>query len=370
MAGSVSSSTKSFSRSPELAHIVAGNCSGYEGNDLRKFFLDALATAGIACDHRKVLLKPNLLSGKAPEKAVNTHPDFIKALAEVLLDKGCSVFVGDSPGYESTEKALKKSGIMDVVDRLGLGVATFDKAIVKQNRGISPYREIVLGEDPADYDVIINLPKLKTHIMMGLTAGVKNIFGFIPALSKAKWHLRCGTDSNLFASLLIDIYLLVKPTITILDGIIAMDTDGPSHGRTRNLGLIALATDALAMDSYLETLLRVPYRLPVTSVASEHGLIPEYSLIDKGVAAINDFVMPATMSQEWGGHHLVREVTRQVFTKKPKCNFSACNACKTCVNVCAAGALTFRGDKITFDYGKCIRCYCCAEMCPTGAIRV
>jgi uncharacterized protein (DUF362 family)/NAD-dependent dihydropyrimidine dehydrogenase PreA subunit len=370
MAGSVSSLTKFFSRSPELVHLVADHCRGYEGNDLRNFFLDALTTAGITCDHCKVLLKPNLLSGKAPEKAVNTHPDFIKALAEVLLEKGCSVFVGDSPGYETTEKALKRSGIMDVVDKLGLGVATFDKKVVKQNRGISPYREIVLGEDPADYDVIINLPKLKTHMMMGLTAGVKNIFGFIPALRKAQWHLRCGTDSRLFASLLIDIYLLVKPTITILDGIIAMDTDGPSHGRLRNLGLVTSATDALAMDAYLETFLHIPYYLPITSVAKSHGLIPEYSLVDKGVVTIDDFVMPATMSQEWGGHHLVREVTRQVFTKKPKCTFSVCNACKTCVNVCASGAVTFQRDKITFDYGKCIRCYCCAEMCPTGAIKV
>jgi uncharacterized protein (DUF362 family)/NAD-dependent dihydropyrimidine dehydrogenase PreA subunit len=353
-----------------LTQIVAGHCDDYGSSDLKGFFDEALTKTGITCDKCKILLKPNLLSGKPPAKAVNTHPDFIQALAEILLDRGCSVYIGDSPGYESTEKALKKSGIMDVVDRLHLHVVPFNRTVAKENTGISPYKEIILGEDPLDYDVVINLPKLKTHIMMGLTAGVKNTFGFIPSLNKAKWHLRCGMDSRLFASLLIDIHMVVRPTVTILDGIIAMDTDGPSHGRPRNLGLVALATDALSLDSYLETLLRVSYPLPVTSVAKHYGLIPESLIDNKSVPSIDDFVMPVTIRQEWGGHSLVREATRSFFTKKPKCNPRMCNACKTCVNVCAAGAVTFNEVKISFDYGKCIRCYCCAEMCPTGAIKV
>jgi uncharacterized protein (DUF362 family)/NAD-dependent dihydropyrimidine dehydrogenase PreA subunit len=357
-------------RNPKLAHIVASHCDGYKNDDLKSFFTTAFAETGITCDKCKVLLKPNLLSGKPPTKAVNTHPDFVQALSEILLEKGCTVSIGDSPGYESTEKALRKSGIMDVVDKLHLQVVPFNKSVFKENVGISPYKEIILGEDPLDYDMVINLPKLKTHMMMGLTAGVKNTFGFIPSLSKARWHLRCGTDSRLFAALLIDICSIVRPTMTILDGIIAMDTDGPSHGRVRNLGLVALATDALSLDSYLETLLGVPYPLPVTSVAKDHGLISESSITEKNMPVIDDFVMPMTIRHDWGGHALVREATRSFFTKKPKCTSHLCNACKTCVNVCAAGAIQYKENKITYDYGKCIRCYCCAEMCPTGAIKV
>jgi uncharacterized protein (DUF362 family)/NAD-dependent dihydropyrimidine dehydrogenase PreA subunit len=353
-----------------LAQIVAGHCDDYGADNLKRFFVEALSKTAITCDKCKILLKPNLLSGKPPAKAVNTHPAFIQALAEILLERGCSVYIGDSPGYESTEKALKKSGIMDVVDRLHLHVVPFNRTIAKENAGISPYKEIILGEDPLDYDIVINLPKLKTHIMMGLTAGVKNTFGFIPSLNKAKWHLRCGTDSLLFASLLIDIYMVVRPALTIIDGIIAMDTDGPSHGRPRNLGLLALATDALSLDSYLETHLGVSYSLPITSVAKQHGLIPESSIDVRGVPSIEDFVMPTTIRHDWGGHSLVREATRSFFTKKPKCSPRMCNACKTCVNVCAAGALTINEGKVIFDYVKCIRCYCCAEMCPTGAIKV
>jgi uncharacterized protein (DUF362 family)/NAD-dependent dihydropyrimidine dehydrogenase PreA subunit len=353
-----------------MAQIVAGGQKDYNVTDLGAFFVEAFYDLAISYEKSRVLLKPNLLCGKAPTKAVNTHPLFVRALAEVFLDKGCTVFVGDSPGYESTEKALRKSGILDVIEKLRLRVAAFDRTVAKANAGISPYREILLGEDPLDYDVVVNIPKLKTHIMMGLTAGVKNTFGFIHGLSKAKWHLRCGTNSHLFASLLVDIHAIVNPTVTVLDGVDAMEGDGPSHGKPRNLGLVAVSDNALSLDAYLEALLRVPYPLPITSVARKHGLVPDPVIRDRGIPPINDFVMPTTMRDAFGMPSIVRATTRSLLTKKPKWNEKKCNCCKTCVSVCAAGAATFADGRVSFDYDKCIRCYCCAEMCPVGAIAV
>jgi uncharacterized protein (DUF362 family)/NAD-dependent dihydropyrimidine dehydrogenase PreA subunit len=354
-----------------MAKIVAGPCDTYDVPSLQEFFVRSLAELHFSFDGCKVLFKPNLLSGKAPGKAVNTHPLFVRALAEVFLDRKCTIFVGDSPGYESTEKALQKSGIMDVVRELKLGVAAFDKRLPKASAGISPYREFIFGEDPLDYDIVVNLPKLKSHILMGLTAGVKNTFGFIPYLDKAKWHLRCGADKRLFAALLIDIHSVVRPALTVLDGIVAMDGGGPSHGRVRDLGLVALSDDALTLDAFLEKFLSIPHSLPITSVALERGLLKEPTVIDAGAPVIRDFLMPKVVETDWNLPSLVRDTARRVFTKKPRCDARQCTTCRTCVTVCPAEALTISDDsKVVFDYGRCIRCYCCAEMCPSGAITV
>ena len=353
-----------------MSKIVAGGCGSYDLPLLKEFFLKALAEFGALPAKCKVLLKPNLLSGKAPGKAVNTHPLFVRAIAEILIENGCTVFVGDSPGYESTEKALEKSGIMEVMRDLRLGLAPFRKRVTKVNSGISPYRELVLGEDPLDYDLVLNMPKLKTHVMMGLTAGVKNTFGFVPSLDKAKWHLRCRSDKRLFASLLMDIHFMVNPALTILDGIVGMDSDGPAHGRVRDLGLVAVSDNGLSLDVFLEKTLSIRSPLPISSLGEEKGLLKEAILVDHGAPQIRDFVMPAAVEVDWNLPPLVRETVRHMFTRKPKWDSKRCNACKTCVNVCPVGALRAGGKGLLFDYKACIRCYCCHEMCPTGAITV
>jgi uncharacterized protein (DUF362 family)/NAD-dependent dihydropyrimidine dehydrogenase PreA subunit len=354
-----------------VSRIVAGSCGQYEASLLRDFLSTAFSRLDLSFHDVRVLLKVNLLYGKPPQRAVNTHPVLVQALAEMLLEKGCKVFVGDSPGYESTERALERSGIMDVIRKLQLEVAPFKGKVTKSNKGVSPYRELVLAEDPLEYDVVINLPKLKTHTMMGLTAGVKNLFGFVPSLTKAKWHLRCGTDKALFSSLLLDLCLLVRPALTVLDGILAMDGDGPGHGRPRSLGLLAASDDPLALDDFLESFLKVPYPLPLSSAARRHGLTREYELIDLGVPEVKDFRMPATINRiDFDLPSPLQQAARRVFTRKPKCDAKACTLCRTCVNVCPPSAITVADDRLAFDYTKCIRCYCCQELCPVGAIKV
>ncbi len=352
-----------------MSEIVAGGCPSYDVDIIQAFLARAFAEFNTLPAGGKVLLKPNLLLGKPPEKAVNTHPILVRAVALMLLERGCSIFVGDSPGYESTEKALEKSGIMDIVRDLGLHVAHFNKRVPKEVvKGISPYRELTFGEDPLDFDFIINMPKLKTHAMVGLTAGVKNLFGFVPSLGKAKWHLRCGADKRLFTSLLLDIYTTVGPGLTVLDGIIAMDGEGPTNGRPRNLGIVAVSDDAIALDAFLEKRLSIPFPLPVSVMAAEKGLLKEANVVDLGMPAVRDLLLPPSMEVDWNLPPLIRETVRRVFTRKPKCARRKCSLCGTCINVCPAGAIAGGETKISFDYHKCIRCFCCSEMCPAGAI--
>jgi uncharacterized protein (DUF362 family)/NAD-dependent dihydropyrimidine dehydrogenase PreA subunit len=350
--------------------IVAGRCDSYDVALLKAFFASALTALGCSFSGLKVLLKPNLLSGKAPPKAVNTHPLFVDALAQVFLDNGCTVFIGDSPGYESTERALEKSGIMAVAAARGLHIAPFRRKVSKINAGVSPYREFFLGEDPLDYDLVVNLPKLKSHVMMGITAGVKNTFGFIPSLDKARWHLRCGRDTELFAAVLIDIHTVVRPALTVLDGITIMDGDGPGSGRVRPGGLVALTDNAFCLDAFLERLLAAPLPLPISALAARHGLLPDARIVDWGIPDVPDFRFPGTMRVDWNLPSFVRQTARHIMVRKPRCNQRKCTLCRTCVDVCPAAALEIRDDRLRFDYTKCIRCYCCQEMCPTGAITI
>jgi uncharacterized protein (DUF362 family)/NAD-dependent dihydropyrimidine dehydrogenase PreA subunit len=355
-----------------MERIASGRCDTYDVKALKHFFHAGFREVDFKAAHHKVLLKPNLLSGKSPEKAVTTHPQFIRAIAELLSDFSCDVYIGDSPGYESTEKVLSKSGIMDVVKDCGLKMLSFNKKITKKYQGISPYREFILGEDPDDFEIIINLPKLKTHVMMGLTLGVKNTFGFIHALDKAKWHLRAGTDKMIFASILIDIHNIVNPSITIVDGIIGMDGDGPGNGRVRSMGLVALSKNAFILDRYIERLAGITLPLPLSSKAEEHGMVPDCETIDIGLPAsfIDDFQLPGTMDINWNLPCMAKKILKNVFIKKPKLMKDLCRGCGVCSRVCPAGALSINAGTVLFDYKKCIRCYCCQEMCPEGAIRV
>jgi len=145
-----------------LEKVLLQACNDYEQKRLKDLLSKGLQALGLHIDGSKVLLKPNLLAGKASEKAVTTHPEFIRALSEILLDYGCRITVGDSPGYESTKKVIINCGIMDIVKYHGLSISLFNRKIIKHHDGISPYKRFTFGEDPEDYDLVINLPKLKT----------------------------------------------------------------------------------------------------------------------------------------------------------------------------------------------------------------
>lgn len=353
--------------------MIARTFHEYDARSIREFLEESFTIT----DHtqrigqNKVLLKPNLVMGKAPKKAVNTHPKIVQALAELLIDRSCDVFIGDSPGYESAERALRGSGIMDVVESLGLKVASFNNPVTKRRAdAISPYQFFSLGEDPAQYDLIINLPKLKTHGMMGLTLGVKNTFGFIHSFDKARWHLRAGQDRMLFASILIDIHQLVAPTVTVLDGIVGMDREGPSSGRARSVGIVAVSEDAFVLDHYIEKLIGLVDPLPITQVALKHELIGEYEVRADGIQVIKDFEIPRTVAADWAVPSFVKKILKRVFVKKPRLKNDLCKSCAVCCKVCPAGALEFLEERPVFDYKKCIKCYCCQEMCPEGAITV
>ncbi|MGC9330198.1 MAG: DUF362 domain-containing protein, partial [Candidatus Hinthialibacter sp.] len=208
----------------------------------------------------RVLLKPNLLFGRSPEKAVTTHPAVIEATARLALDCGAKVFVGDSPPVLSAKRACARCGVKEAADRLGLTILELNHPTEtgwhtqpKTDGIVTPPISGVLQ----DMDFIINLPKLKTHQQLYMTGAVKNLFGCVVGRRKAYWHFKLRSSVEDFAAMLLALYEKIAPGLTIVDGIVGMEGMGPGKGVPKSIGLILAGVDGIAVDCVLASLLSV-----------------------------------------------------------------------------------------------------------------
>lgn len=326
--------------------------------------LDAFGGGGIAPGCR-VLLKPNFLSPAKPGEAVLTHPLVIRAAAEYALGKGGRARIGDSQALGSFERILNVSGTRAALAGLDVEVAEFS-ASRKVDIG-EPFGMIDLAVDALDADIVINLPKLKTHGMMLLTLGVKNLFGCVVGLRKPEWHMRAGVNQDLFARLLVQISRTVNPAVTLLDGILAMEGAGPGKsGKPRQLGVLMGSADTVAVDRAACALVGMdPEALPTNRAAGEMGLGLGEVEIDGAMPEVLHYEIPGARTSG-----MLTTLLRNHLVRKPVADDNQCVLCGECGKYCPAKAITEEGERLRFDYGKCIRCFCCLEVCPHGALRI
>jgi uncharacterized protein (DUF362 family)/Pyruvate/2-oxoacid:ferredoxin oxidoreductase delta subunit len=322
----------------------------------------------------RVLLKPNLLYGKAPEKAVTTHPFIVKGVIKIVLQEGGIPFIGDSPSIGSLSRAAEKSGIKRVADEMNCPLVEFEEPALPQEGEGKFFKQLEIDRAVWGADVIINLPKWKTHGMMLLTLGVKNLFGCIPGYKKVLSHLKAGDDPKIFARMLVDLYRAVQPSLTILDGVVGMEGNGPGSGDPIAIGLILAATDPLCLDQIVCDLLGIPRKTLLTNrVAFEQGMgRDDIEVFGEKVEEVRlpEFKFPPPCPPDWNLPGFLRRALKSALTSKPICKEETCESCDQCVGVCPAKALTRKTEGLVFDYGKCIRCFCCQEVCPAGAISI
>jgi uncharacterized protein (DUF362 family)/Pyruvate/2-oxoacid:ferredoxin oxidoreductase delta subunit len=322
----------------------------------------------------RVLLKPNLLYGKIPEKAVTTHPSIVRGMIQIVREVGGIPFIGDSPSIGSLIRAADKAGIKKVAEEMDCPLEEFDKPILPVKRGEKFFKQLEIDQKVLEADVVINLPKWKTHGMMLLTLGVKNLFGCIPGPRKALWHLKAGEDRKLFAQMLIDLYQIIQPSLTILDGIVGMEGNGPGSGHPIPLGLILASGDPLSLDQIVCDLLRIPRRSLMTNqVAFEEGMGRDgIEVVGERLEEIRipRFELPAPSQPDWNLPRFLQKALKNALTSKPVVEEEVCNACNRCVEICPPKALDRKERGLVFDYGRCIRCFCCQEVCPEGAIKI
>jgi len=316
----------------------------------------------------RVLIKPNLLAPAAPARAMLTHPMIVRAVAEYVIEMGARPQISDSPATGFFDKVLRDSGIKDELKGLPVEFKEFKESVVVEVG--EPFQKLELAEDAFSAEVMINLPKLKTHSQMLLTLGVKNLFGCVVGLRKPEWHLRAGVDRHRFAQLLVRIEQSLRPAITILDGILAMEGQGPGRGGVpRHLGLLLASGNAIALDCAVCRIFGLaPDALLTNKVAMDWGLFDGAAEIDGVLPRIDDFDLP-DMTPLVFGPRSIHGFLRKYLVQRPVADGLSCKLCGECWSYCPAQAISKVGRSIVFDYDKCIRCYCCLEVCPHGVLR-
>ena len=329
---------------------------------------------------KKVLIKPNLLSDAAPDRAVTTHPSVVWAVAKLVQDAGGIVTIADSPGAgilytpRTLHKVYSKCGIEEVAKELGITL-DYDVGFKECNfpDGVAMKHFTIINQ-AYNADVIISVCKLKTHMFAHFSGAVKNTFGVVPGLDKPVFHSRFP-DFTDFAEMLVDLNELVQPDLVVMDAIVGMEGNGPQGGKPRNVGYILASKSVYGLDISAQTLVAMPPESIATTIAAlRRGLVDEVTVAGDAICPIRDFMPPSTYRQEvresWQKRNIYRRLQRvgKLYSPSPVINEKLCVGCGQCVRICPVKAAHISQGKASFDLTNCIRCYCCHEMCQYDAI--
>lgn len=379
-------------------------CESYEASLVERSLDEAVERAGgFEVRGASVLVKPNLVNANGYERAVTTHPALLAATVRWLKRQGAArVLVGDSPGWQSEDFVGRKSGIREAAEENGAEWADFSQGRdfpCPEGRLMKSFN---LAAPLAEADLLVSLPKLKTHELMYYSGALKNLFGLVPGLEKSAFHLRFPRRED-FAVMLADLALAAEPDFAIMDSVVAMEGPGPNNGSPKALGLLLASKDPLALDwvasgligyepekiAYLADLMgrkagglsgaegeararwvSSPEEIEFAGLPLEEARPGSFELVSRLHA--NDFF--AKRLPPWA-HGLVKNL----LVPRPVFDHAKCARCGGCVSICPAKALRLAPAKgsgggsrprIEIDYRACLRCYCCHEVCPEDAIRL
>jgi uncharacterized protein (DUF362 family)/Pyruvate/2-oxoacid:ferredoxin oxidoreductase delta subunit len=322
---------------------------------------------------QKVLIKPNLLAGKPPDRAVTTHPEIVRQVILLAQAAGGTVSVGDSPGLGNSATVARKCGILQVVEETGARFVPFVESVAVACQG-GTFRQFEVARAALEADVIINLPKLKTHQMMGFTGAVKNLFGVVVGMRKERLHLQAGADPAVFALMLLELAERYPPALSIMDAVVGMEGNGPGSGDPVPIGALLASPHPLALDTVAIAMVGLDARQVWTQrVARETGRrgsrLEDVAVNGPPLAELRpQRFRPAPSSDVGFGLPGPRKrALRDTLTARPLVT-PRCVRCGACVRHCPPQAMVLVGQGVQIDYHKCIRCWCCQELCPHAAI--
>jgi uncharacterized protein (DUF362 family)/NAD-dependent dihydropyrimidine dehydrogenase PreA subunit len=328
----------------------------------------------------RILLKPNLLLGRAPERAVTTHPSVFRSVARAFQTAGANLSYGDSPGFGKPQAAAQRAGLTEIARELGIDLADFVHGETVSFPEGRQNKQFTIARGVLSADGIVSLPKLKTHGLTRITGAVKNQFGCIPGPLKAEFHARLP-KVDVFAPMLVDLNRLLRPRLFVMDGIVAMEGNGPQSGTPRSMNVLLLSSDPVALDATVCRLIGLdPALVPTIRHGVALGLGTQSNIEHVGdpIEALVDETFVVDRQPRPTTERLRRssKLARRFVVPKPVIREAKCTRCGTCVRVCPVlpKALAFRDTEKSrppvHDYARCIRCYCCQELCPDGAIEI
>ncbi len=378
-----------------LLDVCLLKCEDYMAEELDRALEEAAELAGFPdVEGKTILVKPNLLRGVAPEKAVTTHPEFLAAVLRLLKKlRPARVLVGDSPGWQKGSAAARPAGLLAATQDGGAQWVDMDSGAMRAAPRGRLVKEFYLASVLQECDLIVNLPKLKTHQLMTYTGATKNLFGLIPGLGKSGMHLRFPNARD-FGTMLVDLSSCLPPVFTFMDSIVAMEGEGPGNGTPRHTGFLLASHNPAALDWVAASCIgydpqKIPYLVDAfarsqtgndsTQVSPDSLLIGPLQISD---VLIKDFkLLPyatATAQKRFSLNQApapIKRLANMLLVSRPIFHAEKCIGCSACVNICPAKALALGKDsqgrhKVRIDDSVCITCYCCHEVCPASAISI
>lgn len=371
-----------------MEKVVLLKCEEYDVDKIEKKLRDGFDLLGgdeylkkLIPSGSKVLLKPNMLSIEEAESPVVTNYKLFEAVIRIIKDYSSDITFGDSPGFGDSRKAAEKSGLMAVADKYGVKFDDFRDSVHIMLEDSILCKSWTVAKAPYESDVVITLPKLKTHAMAYFTGAIKNQFGCIPGTMKASWHTRMP-EANNFCKMLLDLNTLVKTSFAILDGIIAMEGNGPRSGKPKKMNTIIMGESISAVDSAAVRLIGYddPLEAPVLKevLDSKWGpVLPEdYTVLGESIEDMkcSDFELCRTGGNFYWINPQVTNFLKNMIAPSPALIDEKCIGCGRCMEVCPEKPKVIEmvkknGKNVPkWEMKQCIRCFCCQELCPKGAI--
>lgn len=388
---------------PKTTHIRVGapsgpvslvRCDDYALEGVRTALREALAPLGgmtaFVEPGERIGLKPNLLLGSDPDQAVITHPVVLTAVALEVKEAGATPIVVESPGSgiipssRVLERLYRKTGYRDMADRYGFAISTDTEWEGVAHPDGRVVKRVEVIKSALKVDGIISVCKFKTHAFMIFTGATKNMFGVIPGLTKVGYHGKFPQRDR-FAGMLLDVASLMRPRLSVMDGIVAMEGKGPgTGGNPRKLGLLLAGADTVAIDAVCCGIAGFDTAaVPVLAAAREQGLwggrvgdIPTFGpavadLVVRGFQPPSKGVASNGLDSPFAGG-IGQAFLRSSFSPRPRPQVGPCTLCGSCEQACPGQAISL--DKnvrvARVDDDKCILCYCCHEVCPSAAIEL
>ena len=374
-----------------MVDVAVVGCADYEENEIRRALAAALDEIGgldFVTPGMKIAIKANLISFMKPEKAATTHPALLTELTRMLVERGAEVVVGDSPGglYNSAflHKVYSATGVYAVETVGGKLNENFESSEARFPEA-KQAKSFVYTSYLDDADAIINVSKLKSHGMMGMSCAVKNLFGTIPGTIKPEYHYRFPNHAD-FADMLVDLneYFSKKVKLCVCDAVVGMEGNGPTAGNPRKIGAVLASKSPYLLDLTAAELISLTKdNVPTLEAAFLRGLAPaKADLIKKSdgyerfILSDYDNIMTHSSIEFKGASKgkiigvLRGEILGKLLRSKPKTKKDECVGCGVCKNICPNKAITIENGIAKIDRKKCIRCFCCQEFCPKGAMKV
>ncbi|MFH0840328.1 MAG: DUF362 domain-containing protein [Candidatus Omnitrophota bacterium] len=359
-----------------MSKVSIVKCSDYDPNKVEAaVFRSVELLGGIESFVKKgdtVLIKPNLLSARRPEEVVCTHPEVVRAAIRLVKKAGAEALVGDSPGTflgtKAIEEVYEKTGIKGIAEEEGVKLVKLNKS-----RMVGGYP---IAIEALEASFILSLPKLKTHTLTVITGAIKNTFGMVPGLFKSQCHKKSPQPKN-FVKILLDVYEIAKPGLSIMDGIIGMDGEGPAAGKAVNTGIVAASADGVSLDAVISKIAGVPTSKDIIVNEARRRNAGEVDLNKIEVLGepiemvkFKKFRLPVTASAVNALPDFIMDLMRGVLNFRPFIDEKTCVKCGICKDACPVDAITISKTESRIYDNICIKCFCCHEMCPHKAIYI